>query len=100
MGVYAGPYGFTSTLGGLSLGRPTPATPVASPGCIDIIGSITALGSVTAPTGNFLKTNIAYASIGISSAILMTDYINTFMYDIHFHPTPKGPSGFPIPSMI
>jgi len=100
MGVYAGPYGFTSTLGGLSLGRPTPATPVASPGCIDIIGSITALGSVTAPTGNFLKTNIGYASIGISSAILMTDYINTFMYDIHFHPTPKGPSGFPIPSMI
>ena len=99
-GVFAGPDGFTSTLGGLSLGRPTPLTPVASKGCIDIIGSMTALGSVTAPTGNFLKTNIAYASIGISSAILMTDYINTFMYDIHFHPTPKGPSGFPIPPMI
>jgi hypothetical protein len=99
-GVYAGPDGFTSTLGGLSLGRPTPATPVASHGCIDIIGSITALGSVTAPTGNFLKTNIGYASIGISSAILMTDYINTFMYDLHIHPTPKGPTGFPFPTMI
>jgi hypothetical protein len=100
MGVYAGPYGFCSSLGGLSLGIPTPATPVATPGCINIVGSIKALGSVTAPTGNFLKTNIGYASIGISSAILMTDYINTFMYDIHFHPTPKGPSGFPIPPMI
>ena len=49
---------------------------------------------------NFLKTNIGYASIGISSAILMTDYINTFMYYLHIHPTPKGPTGFPTPTMI
>jgi hypothetical protein len=28
MGVYAGPYGFTSALGGLSLGMPTPLTPM------------------------------------------------------------------------
>jgi hypothetical protein len=100
LGVYAGPYGFTSTLGGLSLGRPTPATPVAKFGCIDIVGSITALGSVTAPTGNFAKTNIGYASIGISSAILMTDYINTFIFDWHFHLTPKGPTSPSVFDMI
>jgi hypothetical protein len=100
LGVYAGPYGFTSTLGGLSLGRPTPLTPVANFGCIDIVGSITALGSVTAPTGNFAKTNIGYASIGISSAILMTDYINTFIFDWHFHLTPKGPTGPSVFDMI
>jgi len=92
MGVYAGPFGFTSSLGGLSLGRPTPLTPVASPGCIDIIGSMTALGSVNAPIGNFLKTNVGYASHGISSSILSADLINALIFKFHIHPTPKGPS--------
>ena len=93
MGVYAGPFGFTSTFGGLSLGRPTPLTPVASPGCIDIIGSMTALGSVNAPTGNFLTTNVGLATNGISSSILGADLINDILYNFHIHPTPKGPSG-------
>jgi len=100
MGVYAGPYGFTSSLGGLSLGLPTPLTPVATPGCINIVGSMTALGSVNAPIGNFAKTNIGYASIGISSAVLMTDYINTWVYDYHWHPTAHGPSGLPDLPMV
>ena len=93
MGVYAGPFGFTSSLGGLSLGRPTPLTPVASPGCIDIIGSVTALGSVTAPVGNFLKLNAGLATHGISTSILGADLINDIFYNFHIHPTPKGPSG-------
>ena len=93
MGVYAGPFGFTSSLGGLSLGRPTPFTPVASPGCIDIIGSVTALGSVTAPVGNFLKLNAGLATHGISTSILGADLINDIFYNFHIHPTPKGPSG-------
>jgi hypothetical protein len=92
MGVYAGPFGFTSSLGGLSLGRPTPFTPVASPGCIDIIGSITALGSVNAPVGNFLKTNVGLATNGISTSILGADLINDIIYNLHIHFTPKGPS--------
>ena len=93
MGVYAGPYGFTSSLGGLSLGIPTPATPVATPGCINIIGSMTALGSVNAPVGNFLKLNAGLATHGISSSILGADLINDIFYNLHIHPTPKGPSG-------
>jgi hypothetical protein len=93
MGVYAGPFGFTSSLGGLSLGRPTPLTPVASPGCIDIIGSVTALGSVTAPVGNFLTTNVGLATNGISASILGADLINLALYSFHIHPTPKGPTG-------
>jgi hypothetical protein len=92
-GVLAGPDGFTSQFGGLSLGRPTPLIPVASKGCIDIIGSITALGSVTAPVGNFLKTNVGLATNGISSSILGADLINDILYNFHIHPTPKGPSG-------
>jgi len=93
MGVYAGPFGFTSSLGGLSLGMPTPLTPVATPGCINIIGSMTALGSVNAPVGNFLKTNVGLASHGITSSILGADLINDIFYNLHIHPTPKGPSG-------
>ena len=86
MGVYAGPYGFTSSLGGLSLGLPTPATPVATPGCITTIGSITSLVSVNAPVGNFAVGNIGLAFIGISSSVLMFDIINTLLYNIHWHP--------------
>lgn len=93
MGVYAGPFGFTSSLGGLSLGIPTPATPVATPGCINIVGSMTALGSVNAPVGNFLKLNAGLATHGISSSILGADLINDIFYNLHIHPTPKGPSG-------
>jgi hypothetical protein len=92
MGVYAGPYGFTSSLGGLSLGIPTPATPVATPGCINIVGSMTALGSVNAPVGNFLKTNVGLATNGISSSILSADLINDILYDVHIHLSPKGPT--------
>jgi hypothetical protein len=92
MGVYAGPYGFTSSLGGLSLGIPTPATPVATPGCINIVGSVTALGSVNAPVGNFLKTNVGLATNGISSSILSADLINDILYDVHIHLSPKGPT--------
>jgi len=93
MGVYAGPYGFTSSLGGLSLGIPTPATPVATPGCINIVGSVTALGSVNAPVGNFLKLNAGLATHGISSSILGADLVNDILYNFHIHPTPKGPTG-------
>jgi hypothetical protein len=93
MGVYAGPYGFCSSLGGLSLGIPTPATPVATPGCINIVGSVTALGSVNAPVGNFLKLNAGLATHGISSSILGADLVNDILYNFHIHPTPKGPTG-------
>lgn len=93
MGVYAGPYGFTSSFGGLSLGLPTPATPVATPGCITTVGSITSLVSVNAPVGNFAIGNIGLAFIGISSSVLMFDVINSLLFDTHIHPAPRGPTG-------
>jgi hypothetical protein len=97
MGVYAGPYGFTSSLGGLSLGIPTPATPVATPGCVTITGSVVALGSVNAPVGNFLKTNVGYASHGITSSVLASDLINTVIFSSHVHPEPDGSTAQAIP---
>ena len=86
MGVFAGPYGFTSSLGGLSLGLPTPLTLVATPGSITTVGPITSLVSVNAPIGNFFVGNIGYASIGVSSAVFMFDTINSLIYNTHTHP--------------
>ena len=94
LGISSGPFGFTSQFGGLSLGRPTPAIPSANKGCIDIVGSITALGSVTAPVGNFLKTNVLLASHGITSAILNTDLINDKRYNYHQHRGVKNGGGY------
>jgi len=82
MGVYAGPYGFTSALGGLSLGMPTPATPAAVPGCIFTVGTINSLVSVNAPIANFpVATNTL-----LLNAIWMKDVVNTAMHDHHIHP--------------
>ena len=63
-GVNAGPYGFVSVLGGLSVG-----VPVAIPGCV------TAALVVKAPLGDF----------GTMSAVLMTDIINASIFDTHLH---------------
>ena len=86
-GVFAGPLGFVSGLGGLSLGIPEPLTPVAIPGCINTVGSITSLTSVNAPIANF-----ALANVGEMNAVLMMDVINSKIYDLHIHnyPVPGG----------
>jgi hypothetical protein len=90
-GVFAGPLGFVSGVGGLSLGVPSAATPVAVPGCINTVGAITSLASVNAPLANF-----ALAKCGIMDAVLMTDVINSTIYNYHIHPSPKGPTGPPM----
>lgn len=90
-GVFAGPLGFVSGVGGLSLGVPSAATPVAVPGCINSVGAITSLASVNAPIANF-----ALANCGIMDAVLMTDVINSTIYNYHIHPSPKGPTGPPM----
>jgi len=90
MGVTAGPFGFTSALGGLSLGKPTIATPVAIPGSITTVGPIISDVAMAAPLGNFL----------IMTSVLMTDIVNTTMYDFHQHPAPRGITGFPTLPMI
>lgn len=82
-GISAGALGFVSLTGGLSLG-----VPVAVPGSIICVGSINAGtlinagASMNAPTGNF----------GLMSAGLMTDTVNSGLYDSHTH---IGNKGFP-----
>jgi hypothetical protein len=80
LGVTAGPLGFVSVFGGLSVG----GLPVAVPGCVN------ATVMVNAPLGNFL----------IMTSVLMTDVINTLIYNTHIHPAPRGMTGTPIIGMI
>ena len=84
-GIHAGvpgsanPVAGISTLGGVSAGFPSAGLP----------GVITATASVNAP----LISGIITQDIrGTMEAIRLT-------YDVHTHPTPKGPSGPPIPLM-
>jgi len=90
MGVLAGPFGFTSALGGLSLGKQNILRPTAIPGTITTVGPIISDVAVDAPLGNFL----------IMTSILMTDVVNTTMYNAHQHPAPRGITGLPTLPMI
>lgn len=95
-GVFAGPLGFVSSTGGLSLGIPSPLSPVAVPGCINTMGSITSLVSVNAPLANFV-----YADIGIMDAVLMSDVINSNIFNYHQHIGNKGyPTSSPLANFV
>jgi hypothetical protein len=80
-GMSAGKDGFVTMLGGVAVGFPVPV-----PGNILCIGTINAgllinAGvSVNAPIGNF----------GLMSAGLMTDLVNTTIFDVHQHIGNKG----------
>jgi hypothetical protein len=90
-GMSAGPLGFVTALGGVSVGLPV-AVPL-NIFCAQSVNaglSVNAGASVNAPTGNF----------GVMSAILMTDNINTTIYGSHFHATSRGPTSPPIGPMI
>ena len=89
-GVSAGVAGFTSGTGGLSLGIPSPATPVAVPGSIFTLGPINSAVAVLAPTGTF----------GIMDAVMMTDVINTSIFDAHIHTAPTGTTSPPLAKMF
>lgn len=84
-GMMAGPLGFVTHLGGVAVG-----TGAAIPFCITAAGFINSMTFVSAPLGTF----------GVMTAGLMTDFINTSIYDVHTHPSYRGPTGPPIPSMI
>ena len=94
-GVYAGPLGFVSGTGGLSLGWPTPVSPIALPGCIYTIGPITSLFAVNSPLANFYQANI-----GLMSAVMMTDVINSGIFNSHIHPEPDGATNPPATQFI
>ena len=84
-GVNAGPLGFVSVLGGLSIG-----VPVAVPGSIICLDSMYAGISVNAPLANF----------GVMESIWMTDIVNTSLYNAHTHPSFRGPTGPPLLPMV
>jgi hypothetical protein len=90
-GMKSGVGGFVTMLGGVAVGFPIPV-----PGNIICVGTmnaglmVNAGVSVNSPTANF----------GFMSAGLMTDVVNTSIYDSHIHPTPEGPSGPPLTPMI
>jgi hypothetical protein len=91
-GIHAGVPGSTnpvagiSTLGGVNVGIPGPTVP----------GVVNATVMVTAPV--VLGTVMTYGSILMDpeggAPIIRS------IYDSHIHPTPKGPSGTPIPMMV
>lgn len=85
LGVQAGALGFVSVTGGLAIG-----IPFAAPGTINCIGIINADILMSSPIGNF----------NLMDATIMTDNVNTRLYNWHIHPTPRGPSGPPRPKMI
>ena len=82
LGVAAGPYGFNSLLGGISIGLPTPAIPAT----IMCSGPITSYSSMSAPLGTY----------GISSSILGFDVINTLLRKVHTHIARGGPTSPPL----
>jgi hypothetical protein len=90
-GVSAGPLGFVSVTGGLSIG-----IPVATPTQINCIGminagiSVNAVTSVNAPSGNF----------GLMTAVMMTDTVNTTVFNAHLHPATKPVTGPPLINMV
>jgi hypothetical protein len=90
-GMKSGVGGFVTMLGGVAVGFPIPV-----PGNIICVGTmnaglmVNAGVSVNSPTANF----------GFMSAGLMTDVVNTSIYDSHIHPTSRGPSGPPLTPMI
>ena len=83
-GVSAGPLGFVSVLGGLSIGAP-----VAAPGTIVAVGPAFC-SSINAFVANF----------GLSSSLWAFDQVNTPIYNTHFHPAPRGITGPPISQQI
>lgn len=91
-GMKAGAGGFLTVLGGVSVGYPTPPVP----GNILCVGTMNAGIMVNAG----VAVNAPNANFGFMSAGLMTDVVNTSIYDAHIHPTPKGPSGPPSTPMV
>lgn len=79
LGVTAGPLGFVTLYGGVSCGYP-----------VAIPYSVNAAQWVNAPLGTF----------STMSATLMTDVINSTIYNWHIHGTSSGPTSPPMPKFV
>jgi hypothetical protein len=83
-GMSAGPLGFVSVLGGISIGAP-----VAAPGTVVSTGAVFC-SSINALIGTF----------GLSNSLWAFDQVNTPIYNTHIHPAPRGVTGPPIAQQI
>ena len=83
-GISAGPLGFVSVEGGLSIGIPAAVTSE-----INCAGPINSLASMSSPLGQF----------AVMSAVLGYDTINSLIHDMHVHPIPTGVTG-PSPNIF
>jgi hypothetical protein len=90
-GISAGKDGFVSLFGGLAIGFP-----------MSVVGNIICVGTMNAGlmVNAGVSMNSPTANFGFMSAGLMTDIVNTSIYDSHIHPTSRGPSGPPLTPMI
>jgi hypothetical protein len=80
-GVSAGVLGFVTESGGVSVG-----IPVAVPGQIVSLGSISSFTGVAAPLGTF----------GVSGSVLCFDIVNELLRKIHTHIAPTGKTSPPL----
>jgi hypothetical protein len=81
VGMSAGPYGFVTTLGGVSVGLPA-----AVPFEVNCVGPINSLASMSAPLGSY----------GVHGSILSFDAINEMLRSVHNHIAPLGPTSPPL----
>jgi hypothetical protein len=83
-GISAGKDGFVSLFGGLAIGFP-----------MSVVGNIICVGTLNAGlmVNAGVSMNSPVATFGLMTAGLMTDTVNTSIYNSHIHPTPEGPSG-------
>lgn len=80
-GMSAGPLGFVTLTGGVSVG-----IPAAIPGQIVSAGMITSMTEMVSPLGTF----------GVSGSVLAYDAVNELIRKVHTHMSPKGPTTPPL----
>lgn len=91
-GMSAGPLGFVTTTGGVAVGVPVavPQQIVCSTNIIAVGGTVSAGTSVIAPLGTFSLMN----------SVIMSDQVNSNMYNAHTHIAPFGPTSPPLTRFI
>jgi len=90
-GMSAGPLGFVTTEGGVAVG-----IPAAVPGMVVTASNILCGGEVTAA----MAVRAPVATFGTMDAILMSDLVNTALYDSHFHIGAHGPTSPTLIKMV
>jgi hypothetical protein len=86
-GMSAGPLGFVTVTGGVAVGIPVavPQQILCSTNIIAVAGTVSAGTSVVSPIATF----------GMMDAVIMSDQVNSQMFNGHIHMSPKGPTSTP-----